>query len=207
MKDKDIWLHWAVELQSLAQSALAYCKDPYDIERFQRIRAISAEMVAHQTDLPLEKVTDLFCGETGYQTPKMDCRAAVFQEDKILLVREASGGWTLPGGWMDVGLSVGENTAKEAKEEAGVDVLPRRIIAVQDWARNNCSSPKAQSICKVFVLCALQGGEFQANIETTASGWFGLEELPPLMEEKTTRRQVELCFAASRAEHWETVFD
>ncbi len=207
MEGKEKWLNWAVELQSLSQSALAYCKDPFDIERFHRIREISAEMVAQRTDLPLEKVTDLFCGETGYQTPKLDCRAAVFQEDKILLVRENGGLWSLPGGWMDVGLTVGENTAKEAKEEAGVEVQPRRIIAVQDWAKRNHPGPTAHSICKIFVLCSLLGGGFQENIETTASGWFSLDSLPPLAEEKTNQAQLELCFAAQSAEHWETVFD
>lgn len=201
------WLDWAVELQSIAQSALAYCKDPCDIERFHRIREISAEMVAHGSELPLEKVRDLFCGETGYQTPKLDCRAAIIQDGRILLVREVSGGWALPGGWMDVGLTVGENTAKEAREEAGVDVRPRRIVAVQDWQRNNCAAPKAQSICKVFVLCDLLGGEFRENIETTASGWFTQQELPPLIEEKNTPVQIGLCFEAARADHWETVFD
>ena len=207
MEYKDNWLKWAVELQSLSQSALAYCKDPFDIERFHRIREISAEMVAQHTDLPLEKVKDLFCGETGYQTPKLDCRAAIFQNGNILLVQENSGLWTLPGGWMDVGLSVGENTAKEAKEEAGVDVAPRRIIAVQDWARRNHPGPAAHSICKIFVLCTLIGGDFQENIETTASGWFALEELPPLVEEKTNLEQIKMCFDAHAAEHWETVFD
>ncbi len=207
MEYKENWLKWAVELQSLSQSALAYCKDPFDIERFHRIREISAEMVAAHTELPIEKVKDLFCGETGYQTPKLDCRAAIFQDGRILLVQENSGLWALPGGWMDVGLTVGENTAKEAKEEAGVDVQPQRIIAVQDWAKRNHPGPTAHSICKIFVLCSLLGGGFQENIETTASGWFTLDDLPPLVEEKTTRAQVEMCFAANGAEYWETVFD
>ncbi len=207
MESEMTWLKWAIELQSLSQSALAYCKDPFDIERFHRIREISAEILAQHTDLPLEKVKDLFCGETGYQTPKLDCRAAVIQEDKILLVQENSGLWALPGGWMDVGLSVRENTIKEAKEEAGVDVSPCRIIAVQDWAKRNHSGPAAHSICKVFVLCSLLGGEFQVNNETTASGWFDLENLPPLAEEKTNRDQIALCLSAGYAEHWETVFD
>ena len=207
MTHQDNWLKWAVELQSLAQSALAYCKDPFDIERFHRIREISAGMLAQHTDLPLEKVKDLFCGETGYQTPKLDCRAAVVQEGKILLIQENSGLWALPGGWMDVGLSVGENTAKEAKEEAGVDVWPCRIIAVQDWAKRNHPGPAAHSICKIFVLCSLLGGEFQKNHETTASGWFSLDDLPPLAEEKTNRDQIKMCFAANAAQHWETVFD
>lgn len=201
------WLDWAVELQSLSQSALAYCKDPFDIERFHRIREISAEMLARHTELPLEKVKDLFCGERGYQTPKLDCRAAVVQENKILLVQENSGLWALPGGWMDIGLTVGENTVKEAKEEAGVDVRPRRIIAVVDWRKRNHPAPSAHSICKVFVLCALKGGTFRKNIETTASGWFSMEDLPALAEEKTNRDQIEMCFAANAARHWETVFD
>ena len=207
MEYKENWLKWAVELQSLSQSALAYCKDPFDIERFHRIREISAEMIEAHTDLPMEKVKDLFCGETGYQTPKLDCRAAVFQNGRILLVRENSGLWALPGGWMDVGLTVGENAAKETKEEAGMDVQPQRIIAVQDWAKRNHPGPAAQSICKIFVLCSLLGGGFQSNIETTASDWFVLDNLPPLAAEKTTREQVEMCFAANGAEHWETVFD
>ena len=207
MEYKEKWLKWAIELQSLSQSALAYCKDPFDIERFHRIREISAEMMAAHTDLPMEKVKDLFCGETGYQTPKLDCRAAVIREDKILLVQENSGLWALPGGWMDIGLTVGENTAKEAKEEAGVDVCPQRIIAVQDWAKRNHPGPAAHSICKIFVLCTLLGGEFQKNIETTARGWFSLDDLPALAEEKTNRDQIEMCFAAGAAQYWETIFD
>ena len=94
------WLDWAVELQALAQAGLHYGKDPFDIERFQRIRDIAAEMLARGTDLPLETVTDLFCCESGYQTPKLDTRAAVFQNGRILLVRENDGRWSLPGGWV-----------------------------------------------------------------------------------------------------------
>ena len=105
------------------------------------------------------------------------------------------------------GLTVGENTAKEAKEEAGVDVCPQRIIAVQDWAKRNHPGPAAHSICKIFVLCTLLGGEFQKNIETTARGWFSLDDLPALAEEKTNRDQIEMCFAAGAAQHWETIFD
>ena len=106
------WLDWAVELQSLAQAGLAYGKDPFDLERYARIREIAAEMLAHMADIPLEKVKDLFCGETGYQTPKLDTRAAIFQDGKILLVQENDGRWSLPGGWCDVNVSVAENTVR-----------------------------------------------------------------------------------------------
>ena len=48
------WLKWAAELQALAQAGLWYSKDPYDIERFERIRDIAAEIMAHKTDVPVE---------------------------------------------------------------------------------------------------------------------------------------------------------
>ena len=206
MNNGETWLSWAIELQALAQAGLFYSKDIYDIERFSRIREIAAEMIASPAGLPLERVKDLFCNETGYQTPKLDTRAAVFQQDKILLVQENNGLWSLPGGSVDVDLSVGENTIKEVKEEAGLDVMPRMVIAVQDRKKHN-PEIYAYNICKVFVLCDLLGGSFQANSETIASGWFTMDSLPPLSENKNTRSQIQMCFDAARAEHWETVFD
>ena len=101
-----LWIEWAIELQSLAQAGLTYGKDVYDKERYERIREISAEMMANISDLPLDKVKGLFCNESGYQTPKIDTRAAIFQDNKILLVHENNGAWSLPGGWCDVNVSV-----------------------------------------------------------------------------------------------------
>ena len=206
MDERPQWLKWAVELQALAQAGLFYGRDKYDRERYQRIRDIAAEMMARETRLPLEQVKDLFCGETGYQTPKLDTRAAVFQEGKILLVQEEDGRWSLPGGWADVDISVGENTVKEVKEEAGLDVVPKLVIALQDRNRHN-SPPSAFGICKVFVLCELLGGSFQPNLETLDSGWFGLDELPELSTEKTTEAQIGICFDACLADGWVTQLD
>ena len=200
------WLQWAVELQSLAQAGLHYGKDVFDRERYARVRDIAAEMVSHQSELPLEKVKDLFCCETGYQTPKLDTRAAVFPDGKILLVQENNGTWALPGGWVDVDLSVKENTVKEVKEEAGLDVSADLVIAVQDREKHN-RPVYAYKVCKVFVLCSLLGGEFAPNSETVASGYFSLDELPPLAEEKNNAEQIAMCFEAYRAEHWTTLFD
>ncbi len=91
MEKNEKWLQWAVELQSLAQAGLFYGKDNYDRERYERIREISAEMISYQSEIPLEKVKDLFCSDVGYQTPKIDTRAAIFKDGKILLVHEANG--------------------------------------------------------------------------------------------------------------------
>lgn len=206
MDRREPWLSWAVELQALAQAGLQYGTDPYDRARCERIRDIAAEMISHQGDIPLEKARDLFCGETGYQTPKLDTRAAIFQDGKILLVRENTGRWSLPGGWVDVDVSVKENAIKEVKEEAGLDVTADTVIAIQDRDKHN-RPVYAWKVCKVFVLCTVTGGEFVPNIETTESGYFALEDLPPLAEEKNTLEQVEMCFAAHRDKNWKTLMD
>ena len=200
------WLEWAIELQSLAQAGLTYGKDIYDKERYERIRDISAEIVSNYTDIEIEKVKDLFCNEVGYQTPKLDTRAAIFEEGKILLVRENNGKWSLPGGWVDVIVSVKENTIKEVKEESGLDVSADKIIAVQDRAKHNLPV-YAYGVCKVFVLCSVLGGQFVENIETTEFQYFGEFEIPELAEEKNNLEQIKMCFRAYRSENWETEFD
>ena len=200
------WLEWAIELQSLAQAGLTYSRDVYDRERFERIREISAEIVAHKSDIPIDKVKNLFCNETGYQTPKLDTRAAVFKDEKILLVRENNGKWSLPGGWVDVNVSVGENAVKEVKEESGLDVKAKKIIAVQDRNRHNLPI-YAYGICKIFILCDLIGGQFKENIETTGFDYFTLDNLPPLAEEKNTSEQIKMCFEAYKSDSWQVQFD
>lgn len=206
MEKNEKWLQWAVELQALAQAGLTYCRDIYDRERYERIRKISAEMIAHKSQISLDTVTDLFCHEAGYQTPKLDTRAAIFEGDKILLVHENDGTWSLPGGWCDVNISAAENVAKEVNEEAGLDVRADLVIAVQDREKHN-RPVYANKICKIFFLCTVIGGEFVPNSETTESRYFGLDELPILATAKVTEEQIQMCFEAKGAKHWKTVFD
>ena len=207
MSRNEKWLQWTIELQSLAQAGLTYGKDAYDKERYERIREISAEILSNMSDFPKETVRNLFCNESGYQTPKIDTRAAIFKDGKILLVCENNGKWSLPGGWCDVNLSVGENTIKEVKEESGLDVTADSIIAIQDRAKHNLPL-YAYGICKVFVLCSTVGGSFQENIETTGFDYFFENGLPNLATEKNTADQIKMCFDAYRAgDKWKTHFD
>lgn len=206
MDQREPWLKWAAELQSLAQAGLYYGKDAFDLERYERIREIAAEILSHQTELPVEKVKELFCDETGYQTPKLDSRAAIFRDDRILLVKEKNSTWSLPGGWVDMDLSVKENTIKEVKEEAGLDVTADLVIAVQDREKHN-QPVYAWRICKIFILCTAVGGSFTENTETVESRYFALDELPPLAQEKNNEEQIRMCFDAYHAEQWTTLFD
>lgn len=197
----------AIRIQSLAQAGLAYGKDPFDLERYAELRRISAELLSVASGVPTDTVELSFCNETGYQTPKIDTRAAVFRDGKILLVHEKNGTWALPGGWCDVDESVASNTVKEVREETGLVVTPSRLIAVQDWRRHNrCNLP--YGIVKTFVLCEPLGGAFCENTETTETRYFARDELPEgLAAEKTTAAQIHLCFDAAADPAWQAVFD
>lgn len=206
MENNECWLQWAIELQSLAQAGLTYGKDEYDKERYERIRDISAEMVARKSDISIEKVIDLFCNESGYQTPKIDTRAAIFENGKILLVRETNGKWSLPGGWVDVNVSVGDNVVKEVKEESGLDVKVDKVIAIQDRAKHNLPV-YAYGVCKVFAQCSVIGGSFEPNIETTEFRYFTEDDLPELATEKNNEEQIKMCFSAYHSKDWKTILE
>ena len=109
-------------------------------------------------------------------------------------------------GWCDVDQSVMDNTIKEVKEEAGLDVIADRLVAVLDRNRHN-TPPYAHGICKAFVLCSVTGGTFKPNLETSESGYFALDELPELSLGKNTAAQIRLCYDAWLDEKWQVVFD
>jgi ADP-ribose pyrophosphatase YjhB (NUDIX family) len=167
MKEPDL-LEWARELQAIAQTGLTFCRDPYDRERYEAIRQLAARMFAARTDAPLERIEALFAGETGYATPKVDVRAAVFDDDdRVLMVREASDGgrWTLPGGWADVNRTAAQNVVKEALEESGFHVEPLKLAAVWDRTKQG-HAPHVFSCYKFFFVCALIGGRAATRHET-----------------------------------------
>lgn len=196
-----------MKIQSIAQAGLAYCRDEFDRERYTELREMSAQMLAERTELPVDRVRELFCGESGYQTPKLDTRAAIVEDGRILLVHERDERWALPGGWCDVDRSVAENTIKEAREETGLTVEAERLIAVQDWRRHNACN-YMYGIIKIFVLCRATGGEFERNIETTETAYFSADEIPEqLAVEKTTREQILMCLDAAAGRQQGVLFD
>jgi hypothetical protein len=134
------WLDWMQRLQAIAQTGLAYAQDPYDIERYEAVREIAVEMAAAHTGTELSYVRNLFAGQVGHATPKVDVRAVVFRDDAILLVRErAEGRWTLPGGWADINESPSEAVVREAYEESGYRIRAVKLLALYD--RNKHAHP------------------------------------------------------------------
>lgn len=198
---------WAKEIQAIAQAGLFYTNDKYELERYGRLRELSVEIMAQYTEVETEKIRDLFCFERGYQTPKVDVRGAIFKDDSIFLVQESKDDrWALPGGWADIGLSAKENIRKEMEEEAGLTVDVGRLVAVLDWI-SNTRRALPYGIYKVVMLCENPRGEFVENIETLASGYFPIENLPPLSEERTTKELIALCYEAQTNPHYVPVVD
>jgi ADP-ribose pyrophosphatase YjhB (NUDIX family) len=205
MKEK--WLEWASRMQSIAQAGLTFGENPYDLDRYQEIRTISVEILQEYTGISNERIRDLFASGTGYETPKVDVRASVFKDDRILMVREKiDGAWSLPGGWADVNSSVSESAVRECLEEAGARVKPKRVIIIHQ-ADKHYDFPYPYTIYKIFVECELIENRFSPNTETLAADFFAIDSLPPLSHERNTREQVELCFEAKNHELFETVFD
>ena len=204
----DVWKKWAQELQFLAQCSLAYSKDKFDRERSERIREIACEMLSYKYDLPIEKIKMDFASEIGYQTPKVETRAAIIKDDKILLVKEQlDGKWALPGGYQDVNVSIRENVIKEASEEAGAVVQPLKVVAVLDYNRpHHVNFPLG--MVKIFVLCEYINHSFNENTETLGAEFYSLDDLPELSLTRTTKKQLEMCFECYKdPQNWDTIFD
>jgi ADP-ribose pyrophosphatase YjhB (NUDIX family) len=202
------WLTWARRLQAIAQSGLTYCKDPFDIERYEEVLAIAAEIMAAGADLDdADAIRDLFRRETGYGTPKVDVRAAVFDGNRLLLVREWEDGcWTLPGGWADVGESPSVAAVREAKEESGYDVVAIKLAAVYDRDRHG-HPPIPFHAYKLFFLCELRGGAAASSHEIAEAGFFAEDALPPLSLTRVTAAQIGHMFGHHRHPEWPTSFD
>ena len=201
------WLKWATELQSIAQAGLTFGENQYDRDRYQKIRDLSVDILHEYTDMDHNKKIELFASETGYQTPKVDIRAAVFSDDKILLVNEKiDGKWSLPGGWADVNSSVSESAVRECFEEAGAVVKTKRVIAIHLGNRhNNHNFPF--TIYKIFVECELIEYLLQENTETLGSDFFSMDMLPELSTERNTLEQIKMCCDAKKFKLFETIFD
>jgi ADP-ribose pyrophosphatase YjhB (NUDIX family) len=201
------WLDCARRLQAIAQSGLAYSPNQYDLERYEALREIAAEIMAQASDSPIDTIRDLFRAQSGYATPKVDMRAAIFREGRILLVEEREeSAWSLPGGWADVGESPSDAVVREVREESGYEARAVKLLALYDRNRHG-HPPFPFHAYKLFFQCELTGGEPALSNETSAVDWFAEDNLPPLSTTRVTAAQIHRFFEHSRNPAWPTDFD
>jgi ADP-ribose pyrophosphatase YjhB (NUDIX family) len=203
------WLLWARELQAMAQTGLAFTKDAYDCQRYERLRQLAAQMMAEHAAVEASHIEGLFSEQVGYATPKVDVRGAVFKEGRVLLVRERadSGRWTLPGGWADVNRSPRECVVAEVREEAGLEVKPIKLAAVYDRSRHPYVPPYSFHIYKMFFICEIVSGVPSPGMETDRVDFFEADKLPELSVSRVLDYQISRMFAHAAAPHLPTEFD
>ena len=204
----DRWLHWAREIQALAKTGLHYARNEFEEERAERLIEIAAEIIADHSNLTMDQLQLAFELQPGYVTPKVDVRGAVFNQGELLMVREVmDGGWTLPGGWADVGEAPALATEREVLEEAGLEVQATRLVGVYDANRVPGSLDLFHAY-KLIFLCELLGGDMTTSHETSQAGFFARDEIPqPLSGFRTTERHLDDVFRANDDRDAPTVFD
>ena len=200
-------LELARRLHALARTGQHFCGNEYDRERYVEIEQIAAELLAGAAPEDSDALLALWRNETGYVTPKVEVRGAVFRDGRVLLVREAADGlWTMPGGWADVGESPSESVEKEIGQETGFRARAVKLAALWDRSRHGHGETPFPG-WKAFFLCELTGGEARGSYETDAVGFFEVTELPPMSLGRSTPRQVERMLAHWRDRALPTDFD
>jgi ADP-ribose pyrophosphatase YjhB (NUDIX family) len=203
-----MWLTWAKQLAAIAQNGLTFSENAYDVERYEAIRRIAAEMMSAQSNVDTQAVLEIFTREEGYATPKVDVRGVVFRDDKILLVKEKiDGGWTLPGGWADPCQSPSEGVVREIREESGYETKVRKLLAVYDRGKHPHVPLMPFHIYKLFILCEIVGGSPQISHETTAVDFFAEDQIPDLSVSRVLPFQIARMFQHYRNPNLPTDFD
>ena len=200
------WLNWAREIQAISQTGLHFAENEYQRERFQRLSEISAEIIGTYTNLNAEYLLKIFDNQIGYATPRIDVRGAAFQHGNLLLVRErVDGGWTMPGGWADVGDNPSIAVEREVLEEAGFVVDARKVIGVYD--ANRTGPLEVFHAFKIVFLCEILSGEPRPSYETSEVAFFSRNEIPEVLSgERTKQRHIQDAFVALSGD-CPTIFD
>lgn len=201
------WLEIAKQINSIAQTGLAFTKDKFDKERYEQLLLLSIKIINNITEVDIKKLDFIFNREIGYQTPKVGVRVVVVRNQKILLVKEKMDDkWCLPGGYADVGLTPSEIAVNEVKEESGFDVKPTRILGLIDYNKHQ-EKPFPFDIYQLFMECEIIGGRAMPGLETSDVGFFSIDDLPELSVRRVTKEQLIQMYEVSVNKNLEPVFD
>jgi len=198
-----------LRIKTLSQIGINFRNSEYDLERYEEIVSIADQLIAGISDMPIEKIKNLYANEESYITPKVDVRTIVLKNNQVLLIKEkADGRWALPGGWADVGYTPSAVAVKEVREETGLEVKIERLLAVFDNSLHQ-HPPSPFCVYKLFFLGTVTGGSFDLKgHESLEVGFFSLQELPPLSEERNTYQEInQLATIAAQANNQQTLFD
>jgi ADP-ribose pyrophosphatase YjhB (NUDIX family) len=207
-KEMDI-VSIAREMEAIAQAGLHYSENQFDRERYTRLRELAAKLLADQSNLSAQDILEWSKAEFGYATPKVDVRAFILSQEKVLLIREDAdeGRWTLPGGWADVNESPSESVVREVEEESGYIVKPKLLLAVLDRSKQGHKPVFPYHIYKMFFHCEIIGGVPRPTSESSESRFFAIDSLPELSESRVLGHQIHEFYGAIQRQETKTKYD
>ena len=191
----------AIALAAMSQTGLAFTENEYDRHRYAEAGALAAELLSVVSGLTADDLSLELGRDTGYATPKVDVRGAIFDaDDRVLLMRERSDGrWSLPGGWADPLDTPSTAVVREIREETGYGAEVVSLVACWDRDTQRHQPPMGVSVYKLFFLCRSVGPTVEPEaLETLEIGWFGLDELPELSLGRVTPHEIARCLAHHR---------
>ncbi len=199
-----------IKLAALAQDGLTYGADEYDLDRYRQMSRLAVELLAVLSGQPASELAIELGRDSGYATPKIDVRGAIFDDhERVLLMREKiDGRWSLPGGWADPGDAPSAAVTREILEETGYHSSAVKLIACWDRDLQANPPPLPVHVYKLFFLCRRDGAvQPPAALETLDVGWFDLGVLPPLSLGRVNHRQLQRALAHHRDPSLPTEFD
>jgi len=199
-----------IRLAALAQDGLTFGASDYDLDRYRQVAQLAVEMLSELSGRPADELALELGRDSGYATPKIDVRGAVFDDqERVLLMRERSDGrWSLPGGWADPGESASAAVIREITEETGYHSSAVKLIACWDRELQDNPPPLPVHVYKLFFLCRRDGAaQPPAALETLEVGWFDPASLPPLSLGRVNHRQIARALAHHRDPSLPSEFD
>lgn len=124
----------------------------------------------------------------------------------LLICRSDNGNWSLPGGAMDLGESLGQAAIREAREETGIDIKLTGVSGLYSNPKHlveyTSDGEVRQEFTIVFTAVPV-GGEPTASEESTHVDWFSRERIENLTMHRSMRKRLDFFFATPDQLHWD----
>lgn len=126
------------------------------------------------------------------EQPAIGVGAVIVENGRVLVVQRGNdpgaGMWAFPGGRLELGETLAEAAAREAREETGLIVEPGEVIAVAELIETDEEERVRFHYVLIDLLARPIGGTLQAGDDSLDVRWIGLEDvdhlpMPPRMAE------------------------
>lgn len=202
MKPSDL-TDFVLKVEEIAKIGLKYSKDPYARDNYQTLETLAAEFLSANY---IEFNKPNFFFRDIYPTPNVSVRTILFSDDRrsVFLVEEngAKPGFSLPGGWCELGLTPTQSALKECREEAGCLVDIERLVGVTDRYLNLETTGVPEYI--LTFLGRIEKFIDKPCYEIKSAGFYPLEDLPTWSSKNDPQQMQRLLCAALDGE---TIFD